>query len=195
MATCGGLAAGAVYDCDSPIIPGVRPRLVLMNLDQVTATKDISNKRLITDMTIVGSGNAAYAFEGIRQSVTPESNFIPQNFTVGYDHQLSFFVFDISSTQKLNLEKMALGKMVAIVENRNAVGNADSIFEVFGYGVGMEVTELQRINNDLESGGAYRIILKTSDNEGKESTLPLSFFDTDYATTLAKVDLLLTPVP
>jgi hypothetical protein len=95
----------------------------------------------------------------------------------------------------LNLEKMALGKMVAVVENVNAAGNADSVFEMFGQGVGMEVVALTRLSRDADTMGAFAITLQTPDNQGKESKLPLSFWDTDYATTKAKVVALETPAP
>ena len=116
-----------------------------------------------------------------------------QTFTVGYDHIVNFQVFDISSDQKVNLEKLALSKVVAVIENMNVVGNADSVFEVYGFDAGLEVVLLTRLARDLETGGSFTVNLKTSDNEGKEAKLPLSFWDTDYATTKAKVDALLTP--
>ena len=192
MASCGAIAAGATYDCDAPVQPGVNTRLVLFNYaDKGAVTYDVSNDRLITNITLSGSA-LAYAFEGYRQSVDPGCEFVAQSLSIGYDHYVNFQVFDISSTQKYNLEKMALGKMCAIVENRNAEGNADSVFEIFGLGAGMEVVTLTRINRDLDTAGSFSIGLKTSDAEGKEVTLPLSLWDTDYATTKAIVDGLLT---
>lgn len=189
MATCGAITAGASYDCDNPLQPGVNPRVWLINKDDIASTTVGSNASVITAMTLKAT-KAAYAFEGMRQSVDPQVQFVPQTFAVGYDHILNIQVFDISSTQKLNLEKMALGKMVAIVENANVAGNDDSVFEVFGLGVGMEVVTLTRLSKDSETMGSFSIGLKTSDNEGKEAKLPLSFWNTNYATTLAAIEAL-----
>ena len=194
MASCGNLTIGATYDCDDPLQPGVNPRLILMNLDDILlVTYDVGNDRLITDISIKTGVLAAYAFDGFRQSLNPSVEFVPQTLSIGYRHTVEFQVFDISSTQKLNLEKMALGKIVAVVENKNSPGNVDSVFEVFGLGTGMEVQTMTRINRDLETAGSWSIVLSTPDNEGQEATLPISWFDTDYATTLALVDALLVP--
>ena len=80
-----------------------------------------------------------------------------------------------------------------MVEKVNAPGNGDSVFELFGAGAGMEMLTLTRLNRDQETGGTYSVVLKTSDESGKEPKLPLSFFDTDYATTLTKIITYETP--
>lgn len=189
MATCGAITVGATYDCDNPIQPGVNPRVWLANKDDIATVTYGANSSVVTAITMKAT-KKLWVFDGMRQSVDPQVAFVPQTYAVGYDHILNIQVFDISSTQKLNLQKMALGKIVAFVENSNVAGNDDSVFEVFGLGVGMEVVTLTRINKDAETMGSFSIGLKTSDNEGKEAKLPLSFWDTDYATTLAKLEAL-----
>ena len=192
--TCGAITAGATFSCDSPLQPGMVPRVWLANKSEIEGITAGANSSVITAITMK-SGGAFYVFDGYRQSVNAETAFIPQTVSSGYDHQHDIQVFDISSDQIVNLVKMALCKMVAIVENQNAIGNGDSVFEVFGIGVGMETITLTRINRDTETAGSFSVGLKTSDNEGKEAKLPLSFWDTDYATTLAKIVLLETPAP
>jgi hypothetical protein len=194
MAVCGGISSGSSYDCDNPIQAGMVPRIWLANKSEIASITFGADQSVITAITM-NSGGAFYVFDGYRQSVNAESAFIPQTVSSGYDHTINLQVFDISSTQKLNLEKMALSKMVAIVENQNVAGNGNSVFELFGGGVGMEVETLTRINRDIETAGSFSVGLKTSDAEGKEAKMPLSFFDTDYATTLAKIVALETPAP
>jgi hypothetical protein len=194
MATCGGITSGATYDCTNPLQPGVNSTITLINKDDISVvTYDVTKTHLITGITLAAGGKQGYAFEGIRQSVDPQAELIVGTLSVGYDHIVNFQVFDISSDQKVNLEKLALSKVVAVIENMNVVGNADSVFEVYGFDAGLEVVLLTRLARDLETGGSFTVNLKTSDNEGKEAKLPLSFWDTDYATTKAKVDALLIP--
>jgi hypothetical protein len=88
---------------------------------------------------------------------------------------------------------MAAAKQFAIVENMNAIGNADSYFEVYGIGVGLDMISSVRIPADNETGGAFVIQLKTGDEGGRETEYPSTFFDTDYTTTAALVEALLTP--
>lgn len=195
LATCGGISSGAAFDCDSPLVPGLNPRVWLTNYDDISSlTFDGSNTRLVTDI-VFQSGGALYVFDGVRQSSNANSELVAQTLAVGFKHTVTLQVFDISSVQKLNLEKMSQGRMVAVVEHPNAAGNGDSVFEIFGGGVGMEVSTLTRISRDTESQGSYSLELSTSDNEGQESTLPLSLFDTDYSTTLAKIIGYETPAP
>jgi len=195
MAVCGGITIGATYDCDDPIQAGMVPRVWLANKSDILSfTFDVADSSLVTAITM-NSGGAFYVFDGYRQSVNAEFSFVPQTVSSGYKHVANIQVFDVSTAQKLNLEKMALSKMVAIVENQNVAGNANSIFEILGGGVGMEVETLTRINRDIETAGSFSLGLGTSDNEGQEAKMPLSIFDTDYATTLALIVALETPAP
>ena len=196
---CGGIDLGADYDCADPIVAGVDQRLILIDkdvYDSAVVTHDVTIESLITDIVLTGTGDAGFAFQGIRRSLNPQSAFVPATVTVGYDHQVTFQIFEVDQVQKDNIEKLGLSKVVAIVQNMNAVGNGDSVFEVFGKDVGLEMQAgAMRINADIETNGSYTIDLKTSDESGKEPKLPTSWFDTDYATTLVKVDALLIPVP
>lgn len=195
---CGGIDIGAEYDCEFPIAAGVDQRLILIDkgvFDLATIVYDVTIPTLITSIVITGSGNAGYAFQGIRRSLNPQSAFVPATVSVGYDHQADFQVFQVDQIQKDNIEKLGLSKVVAIIENVNAIGNGDAVFEVFGKDAGMEMQAgPMRVNADNETNGSYTISLKTSDESGKEPKLPTSWFDTDYATTKALVDALLIPV-
>jgi hypothetical protein len=188
MASCALITLGATYDCTNPIVPGVNTRLILINKDEVaTVTKAAP---YITAITLDGT-KTGFAFEGYRQSLNPEYTLVPASLSIGYDHQIKFQVFDISQEQKENLQKMALGRMVAIVENMNNEGNDDNVFEVYGIDVGMEIMEMNRIARDMETQGSFSVLLKSPDDEGKEPKMPVTWFDTDYATTKALVDALL----
>ena len=193
---CAGITVGADYDCANPPVAGVDQRLILINksvYDEATITYDGSLTSLITNIVLAAGGKQGWAFQGVRTSLKPQSNFVAEEIAVGYDHQVDFLVFDISQAQKDNLEKLGVSKVVAIVQNMNSAGNADSVFEVFGGGVGLELITNQRINGDQATMGVWSLSLKTSDNSGKEPKLPTSYFDTDFATTKAKVDALLVP--
>lgn len=195
---CVGIDSGSSVDCDAPIVAGVNQELILIDkevYDRATITEDVTTKNLITSITLTQVGDAAYSFQGIRKSLNPQSQFVPATVSQGWDHQVDFLIFDISQAQKNNIQKMAGSKMVAIIRNSNAEGNADSVFEIFGGGVGMEMQAgPARINGDLETNGAYTIALKTSDDFGKEPKLPNSYLVTDFAGTVAQIQTLLTPV-
>ena len=190
---CGGITIGADYDCENPITPGVNTRLILGNLDDIEAvTYGATTPTVIEDITMK-LGKAAFVFQGVRQSLTPSYELVPGTTSVGYMHLVNFLGFEISQEAKDNYEKMALSKMFAVVENRNAIGNGNSIFEVYGINVGLEAQVISRVAADQETGGAFTLNLATSEADGKEPKLPQSWFKTSYPVTLALVNALLIP--
>lgn len=188
MPSCALITIGSTYDCANPIVPGVNTRLVLINKDEIASITYSGS--YITAMTLAAL-KTGFAFEGYRGSLNPSYTLVPGAFSLAYDHEVKFQVFDISQEQKDNLQKMALGRMVAIIENMNNAGNDNNFFEVYGLDVGLEITELSRIARDLDSQGSFSVLLKTPDDEGKEPSMPRTWFITDYATTKALVDGLL----
>lgn len=188
---CGGIDSGTDYDCDNPIVPGVNQRLILGNLDDIESiVYDLVNPTIIKDI-VLKAGKLAYVFQGVRQSLNPSYELVPGTVSVGYNHLVNFLAFQISQIVKDNLERLALGKVWAVIENKNDIGNGNNIFEVYGLKVGLEATVITRVPADQETNGAFTINLSTPENEGKEPKMPQTWFDTDYPTTLAKVNALL----
>ena len=82
--------------------------------------------------------------------------------------------------------------LYAITENANDDGNGDNFFEIFGAGRGLRLTALERVPTDNETLGAFKVTLETFAEGGNESNMPITLFNTDYATTLTAVTALLT---
>ena len=195
MASCAGITVGAVYDCADPLVPFVRQRLLVGNLEDIeTVTYSVTpgEENIITNITMK-STKAMFAFEGIKTSITAQTEMVVLTLANAFNHQVSLSVFDVSAAQKLSLQGMAAIEQFAIVENSKDSSLADSVFEVYGVNRGLLPSEMIRINADTDTGGAYVITLVTPDEGGKESSLPESFWDTDLATTEPKVEALLTP--
>ena len=190
---CEGLIGGAEINCSDPLTPGIRKRLIGFNLADVElVTYSVTEPNVIENI-LLKSGKQAFVFDGIKQSITPTQELVPQPTSNGWKHGILFSIFDVSSEQKLNLQGMATQGTVWIVENANDSSNADSIFEVYGLGRGLEAESITRSPVDTESGAAYVVQLNTPDEGGSEVVPVESWFDTDYETTLALVDLLLIP--
>ena len=183
--SCKGIFQGQDFDCEDVLIAGVDEKLTLFNLlDIETITFDVDNPSIITDIILV-NGASAFTFDGTRQSLIPEEHFIPGRFSVGYDHQLGFQVFQIDQTSKDNLEAMFVKKTVGVVHNK------EGSFEVYGIIQGLEGLTKDRLPGDQDTGGSYSIVLKTSENTAREPKSPQTWFDTDEATTQDKIDALI----
>jgi len=192
---CEGLTMGAEINCADPLTPGIRKRLIGFNLDDIADvlySVAVGEENVIVSITLQ-VGKLGWVFDGIKQSIVPTQELVPQPTSNGWKHGVLFSIFDISSQQKLNLQGMATQSTVWVVENANDSSNANSIFEVYGLGRGLEAETITRSPVDTESGAAYVVQLNTPDEGGSEVVPVESWFDTDYLTTLAAVEKLLIP--
>lgn len=192
---CDGLVMGASIDCADPLAPGIRKRLIGFNLEDIANVEyDPIQTNLITSITLL-EGKQGWVFDGIKQSIIPNLELVNTPTASTWRHSVTLSVFDVSSAQKLNIQGMATKASVWIVENANDSSNADSVFEVYGLQRGLEAQTITRSPVDTESGAAFVVEMATPDDGGNEPVPVESWFDTDYITTLAAVELLLTPQP
>jgi len=188
-AVCAGITIGADYDCQNPLKASVNERLLVGNLDDIASiTYDITNTTVITGITM-SAGKSMFAFQGVRSSNKPDISLQADDFSVGFIHQMDFSVFEVDSTQKLNLQGMAARKTFVIYQNPNDSSLGDAIFEVMGVNSGLEMSTLNR--QPATKDGSYKIQLRTAE-AASETSLPNSFFDTDFATTKGKIDALVS---
>lgn len=192
MANCNKLAAGITYNCDFPLVGGGSSRLVLINFDDIESyTVNTDNPQIIEGINLTTSPQArGYAFEGFKSSVAPQIDLAPNPFRSLWNHQIVFYVFDNTPEAKEVIEGIKDGKFVAIHENnyRGETGNA--AFELYGKGVGLELTVATAAKNDADSQGAYVLTLSTPEAQ-KESKLPATVYLTSYAVTKALINSLL----
>ena len=190
MSDCGKITASIYQDCDNPIVGGTKDRLILMNLIDVESyTEELLNPIIITALTLV-SGAVAYEIEGKNNSNRPLSELVRGAYSEAWAHQADFIAFKTDGATKKQVEYMAQGRMVAIIE-RNYKGSAgNSAFEVYGLDSGLIMTEGRSDLADADTMGAFNIVLRSQETS-LEKHLPRAFFDTSYAVTKAKVDALL----
>jgi len=183
--SCAGIFEGATVSCADPLAVGIEQRLFLANLEDVASfTFDGTETNMVTAITME-SGKKFFEFEGLKQSISTQSEYTPKPYSVGYKHTVDFSVFNVTASQRRNLEAMAFQPQVAIAYGPNDSSLGNGAFEILGINAGLEIVTNIRIPADNETGGAYRIQLATPDAGGIESQLPSVFFvSPDYATTL-----------
>ena len=181
---CAGIFSGATVSCTDPLSVGLVQRLFLANLEDVASfNMDSTDTNMCTSITME-SGKTFFEFEGLKQSISCQSEYMPKPFSTAYRHQIEFSCFDVSASQRRNLEAMAFQPQVAITFGQNDTSFGNGAFEIHGINAGLEVVSNVRIPADNETGGAYRIQLATPDAGGIESQLPSVFFNTSYTQTL-----------
>jgi hypothetical protein len=188
-ATCANIAAGLTLDCDYPLVGGVKDDLYLMNYAELNSvTRNSTNPQIIEAITLV-SGKKAYKFEGKNNSVEPRTALVKQRYADSYEHQVNFMVFSLTPTAKDLIGDLVKGRVIAVCENRHRDASGRTSFEIYGLNAGLEVTELERVANDADTQGAYKLVLKTSEYS-REPALPNPMFKTDYSTTKALITAL-----
>lgn len=187
MAVCNSIAAGIAINCDSPLIPGVETDILLANKSDIAGyTVDAANPLLVTGITMK-TGAQFYKFEGQNDSVEPLSRLVQTRYSDFFEHEARLKVFSNDEDDKLTVEKLIKGLVVALVK-----GN-DGRWELYGKDIGLKAVEFERNPMNQDTGGAYDILLRTSPNSAREPHLPATFFDTDAATTEASIEALLQP--
>lgn len=185
--SCAGIFEGATVSCADPLAVGIEQRLFLANLEDVASfTFDNTDDNLITAITME-SGKTFFEFEGLKQSISFQEEFVPKPFSTAYKLTVDFSVFDVSASQRRNLEAMVFQPQVAILFGPNDSSLGNGFCNVLGVNAGLDVITSIRIPADNETGGAYRVQLATPDAGGIENAYSKPMFVTDYAATLAAV--------
>lgn len=193
--SCGRISDDILNDCTLPIVGGTKARLILINAEDVNEssyTYNMTNEEIITAITLDSSPAVrAYQFEGIKNSNEASISLVPTPYSAYVNHQILFRIFKNVPDAKKQINQMIKGRFIAIVENNYTGESGNGSFELYGKIQGLEISELTRSSADADTQGAYVITL-SSPADQKEPALPASIFDTDYATTKAMVDSLLS---
>jgi hypothetical protein len=185
--SCAGIFSGGTVSCSDPLAVGIEQRLFLANLEDVASiTYDNTDNNLITAIAME-SGKTFFEFEGLKQSISFQEEFVPKPFSTAYKLTVDFSVFDVSASQRRNLEAMVFQPQIAILFGPNDSSLGNGFCNVLGVNAGLDVITSIRIPADNETGGAYRIQLATPDAGGIENGYSKPMFVTDYAATLAAV--------
>lgn len=191
MASCVGNIAGSIgLNCESPISGGYTGRGVYIPMEAVPVlTKDASNPRIITAVALATGAKVvkidnegATPFTGSTTTGTND-NGRPQfvkTAQVMMPERGAEFAKDVAEP----LVKNGRGGIL-ILEKVDRVG--DGSFEMIGTQQAAKVVDPSTVaRNEYENGGAWTATLQAT-----EDYMEVSFFDTDYDTTLAKFEALL----
>jgi len=181
-----------LHSCDNPPVAGQRDRIIIIPRRLITDT-DFNNtySNIIEDITIAAGGRA-YEYVGTSKLLKSDKGMISDDNGIRYRHRIPFIVYGNTPIIKAELEALVKENMgvVAILQQNYKGTSGNSEFEVFGINAGLRVTLLE----DTDGRNQYNIELASV--EGcEEPRLPFNFFDTDTATTKAKIEALLVTVP
>lgn len=194
MGNCTGIFQGQVIDCEFPLSTALDKRVLLAPLDDVlsiTFSAIAGEENLITAI-VMKTGGQFFEVEGVNKSIMAREELVRGTTSNGYKHMVDCSIFEVDNVTRKNLQAMATVPTIAIVIQPDDASLGNGAISVFGRQVGMDLVVMTRDISDIESGGAYVCNLATSDDQ-RESQITNPFESTDYATTIAAIDVLLSP--
>lgn len=194
---CGDISEDINRNCDNPLTLGANDDVYLINWNdwqEATITRDVNNPKIITNI-VMGSGGYAYKMSGFNNSPGHTATSKKTAYGQGWEHKLSYLVFDLSPDTKAQIDKKNLGKFVAVVINNYRGTGGNAAIEVLGTAVGLTVPDggIVRDVNSAENDGAFAITMQTNLAKGKETGTPDVLYSTSYAVSKAILDSLLVP--
>ena len=190
-ASCAGsLAANIAKNCAHPMAGGYTGRGLLIPLtNTLTFAVDTQNPRIITGITM-GQSDKLAVIDNVWPSAFNESN-TQSNADGGRPKYAKTFAFRIplrgAGVSKDIVEPLMDSPLgfLAVLEKKDRVG--DGSYEIVGYGQGLTVNPDGIMRNENENDGD--IVVTMSCNE---QFFEVTLFDTDYATTKAAFEELMT---
>ena len=177
-----------IYSCTDKPVAGAKDRVILVPRNIITdISLDSSNHLIIDDITKTAT-ERAIELVGNGMLIAPDTGLVSDEFGNRYRHRLPFKVYGNKPVTKRELEYMVDEPegFVAIYEQNYASTLGSARYVVMGKDAGVYVTLLE----DVEGKAVFNIEL--ANREGfEEPHLPANFWDTDKATTLAKIEALL----
>lgn len=198
---CNQIVACILKNCEN-LVPGIKDKAYFINYDCVDKdASDISTTNaLILESIVFKTATPhcyAYCVEGYNFSNEHKVTMVKKTYQKTWEHSFIFRIFNNTPEDKIWIENLKDSRFIVIIENNYSktdavLGNGRTVFEVLGWDFGLELNAAERDVNSDEMLGGWLLTAGSSDKM-KESSLPLTFFDTDIATTRAAVDALLAP--
>lgn len=184
-----GIGASIISNCTTQGSGGNEVKGWIANRRDFIPTYDLTNTALMTGLTLT-VGAQLYPFEGVKKILNSGFDIVTDPARADeYTHYVGFTGFEYTSDAIINMD--AMNDLVWVVESKDKNDSGDGIFRVFGAKKGLVKTADSMRSNDAFGG---RIIEMNSPDGEAEAHSNYVLLDTDYATTLALLEGLETPV-
>lgn len=184
------LGANILNDCNDDYGKGVEKIVYIIKKEDIDrkASKIAGN---VISTLVLRTGKKAYTASAPSNTPFSGLTYEDQNATIGmsFNKTIPIVMLADSPTNALNVSALKQNKYVIIYENNNKGANGEQAFAVIGWeqgAVGQNAT-LDKYSDDTHGGWTVDMI-----EEGAK-TPQIFFFSTDYETTKAALDSLLSP--
>lgn len=193
MALCDKkIIANIEVNCDSLPVQGIEQRAIIINRDEIdwTATKAKKTGNVYTGI-VMQTGKQGYEVQQYGKKPFNGSNSAAE---VGdndnrWNKTVNFIIMNGGVDAAKQVDALANGKFVMVVENTYRGANDDGAFEIIGIEAGLQLAEggKDKYDDGTNSGTSISLV------EMKAPTFEYFLFDTDYTTSQTAFNALLTP--
>lgn len=191
---CDTMISGDIAsDCANPLIKGLERRGIIMNRQDVdlVATKAKKVNANTYNGVVMKTGKQGYNL--YQQGRTPfngaKTEMQANDLQNRWNHDIPFVILANGPGEAKQADELANGEFVVILENKNKGADGSSAFQILGLEQGAYALTgtIEKYSDDNHGGLAFTL------QEQMAPTAGIYLFDTDYATSLAAVEALLTP--
>lgn len=183
---CSKISANLAMASCRNAVAGIMGEAILINFDDWKGATITKSTSVITAISL-GTGVYGYKFTSHERAFEASVQLQRGTYNSAFAHQLIMRAFDRTQNLKNDINKIANGRYVAIVLNRDSA-NPETVYEVYGEENGLVATAVE-FNSTDGDGVAYAITLASEDN-ARESEVPTSIYVTSLAATKTMVDAL-----
>lgn len=186
---CSKIKTGFINQvCGKPAIAGTTARVILLSYSDVDKSKSVVTDNVISSL-ILKAGATGYEVDSLPNATVGSDTINAGTYLKTHQHNVVVRIFKKSEAAKKFVNGLTNARVIAIVENNDTGDNGDTKYEVYGWGSGLELTEIT-VTTEMTDGVAYQVTLANG-TIAQEGSLPMSLFNTDEATTDLMVDGLL----
>jgi len=183
MSCITGIAANLINDCANSPVAGLEEVMYVFNADELTATKSLTLKSLVTDLAL-GIGKKGYKVQGFKKSHNSKNELVVSDTLPDmYKQTIDFQIWSKDAATVTALDQ--LNNLVIVTENKDKGVAGASAFNIFGLDTALfKAAMTQEANVD---GGVFKVSMAA---DGQRVPF-YNFYDTDYATSKATLEALL----
>ncbi|MDE6499779.1 MAG: hypothetical protein K2K83_03635 [Rikenella sp.] len=184
---CGQLSKSLTLAACGSSTAAIKAKIIIGNHDDIDKDASKVADGVCSELMLTKSSGGAFLYESHRNAFEANCTLAKGTYQSSYDHQIVLRIFVKSQEAKDELNKLKDSKVFVITEGEDA-RNPETRFEIYGFDNGLVLTDLQAATTDSD-GVIYTVTLASNDNS-KESGLPVSLWAGSIEATRAAVDAL-----
>jgi len=187
MGCTDGISKAIVSDCTTQGSGGLEVTAYLFNRADVTITYDVTLGNKITSMANAVT-KQGYKLTGVKKLLNAGHDVVVADDRPDkYTHYFNFQQFELDAEDVENVDN--LNDLIVVVEGKDKSDDGDGVFFAYGVKKGLwKSTDTQRAN-DINGARNIELVSLAGQEEIYSKFIVL---DTDYATTLALLEDLVT---